>query len=53
MKLLRMKGSKYKEKIYFKHFIYLPSKFLKILKWKKGEELDVKMENDKIIISKK
>ena len=53
MKIVQIKNSKYKNKEYFKYLVFLPSKIMKSFKWKKGDELETEIKEDKLIISKK
>ena len=53
MKLIKQHGRKYKDKDYFKYIIVIPNKLLKQLKWKKGDYLNAKIKNNKLIIEKK
>ncbi len=52
MKLIKQKGRNYKDKEYFKYIVVIPNKILEKLNWKGGENLDVKVKRDKLIIEK-
>ena len=53
MRLIQQKSRVYKGKAYYKFFIVIPSKVLKKLGWKGGQELEVETKKDKLIIEKK
>lgn len=52
MRLLSHVSRKYKGKEYEKSWIVLPSKLLKELHWKTGQDLEAEVNHDNLIISK-
>ena len=52
MKLQNQISRKYKDTEYEKFLIILPSKIIKKLGWKAGEELDTEIKNNKLEIKK-
>lgn len=52
MRLITQKSRDYNGKAYYKFLIVTPSKILKALGWKGGEELEAEVKNNKLIISK-
>ena len=53
MRLIPQKSRVYKGKAYYKFFIVIPSKVLKKLGWRGGQELEAETKKDKLIIEKK
>ena len=53
MKLIANKSDQHKGKEYFKYLAVIPSKIVKVLGWKGGEELEAEVDGDKLIIKKK
>lgn len=53
MKLLGQKSREYKGVEYFKFWTVIPNKLIEKLGWKKGEELEAKIEGEKLVIEKK
>ena len=53
MQLLSQISRKYKNKEYEKYWIVLPKKSINTIGWKKGQELDYKITQQTIIITKK
>ena len=53
MRLIPQKSRVYKGKAYYKFFIVIPSKIIKKLGWKGGEELEAETKKDKLIIEKR
>lgn len=53
MKVIKEKSREYKGKEYFKYKVNLPERILKEAKIKYGEELEVEVKNNEIIIRKK
>jgi bifunctional DNA-binding transcriptional regulator/antitoxin component of YhaV-PrlF toxin-antitoxin module len=51
MKLQKQSVGKIKNKEYSKYVIVLPSKAIKELQWKEGEELKAEVRENKLIIS--
>ncbi|MBI3051540.1 AbrB/MazE/SpoVT family DNA-binding domain-containing protein [Candidatus Woesearchaeota archaeon] len=52
MRLIPQKSRDYKGKAYYKFFIVVPSKIMKQLGWKGGEELEAEVKDKKLIIEK-
>jgi hypothetical protein len=52
MKLIKQSGRVYQDKEYFKYILVVPNKIIKKLGWKGGEDLNAKIDNDKITIEK-
>ncbi|MBU0758486.1 MAG: AbrB/MazE/SpoVT family DNA-binding domain-containing protein [Nanoarchaeota archaeon] len=52
MKLLGQVSRKYGDKEYLKHWVVVPSKLIEKLGWKAGDELEVEMDDDKLVIKK-
>ncbi|MFA5303451.1 MAG: AbrB/MazE/SpoVT family DNA-binding domain-containing protein [Candidatus Nanoarchaeia archaeon] len=50
MKLQKQSTGKQGNKEYSKYVIVLPSKAIKSLEWKEGEELEYEIEGNKLII---
>jgi len=53
MKILKEKSREYKGQAYYKFKVNLPEVLLKRSRLKAGDELDVDVENGKIILKKK
>ena len=53
MRLIPQKSRAYKGKAYYKFLIVIPSKVIKKLGWKGGEELEAETKKNKLIIEKK
>lgn len=56
MKLQKVKVMKYKDQDYFKYQISINPKIIKILGWKAGMHIDMKIEHgkeDKLILTKR
>jgi|GEM_PF-786647 len=45
------KGRKGKE--YWRHFVVIPKALIDALGWKKGDELEFRLEKDKVILKRK
>jgi len=52
MKLQSQISRKYKETEYKKFWIILPSKMIEKIGWETGQDLDTKIEKNKLIIKK-
>ena len=52
MKLTKQWSRDYGDKEYHKYLVVLPSKIIKELGWKGGEDLEAETKNDKLIITK-
>ena len=52
MRLIKQKGRDYGEKEYFKFLVVVPSKLIKLLGWKGGEDLDAEVKGNNLIIKK-
>ena len=52
MRLLSQKSSEYQGKGYRKFWIVIPNKLIEKLGWKGGEDLDVEVKKDKLIIER-
>lgn len=52
MRLQSQVSREYKGKKYEKFWVVLPSKLVNKLKWKSGEELEVEINDNKLIIEK-
>ncbi|MBI2508040.1 AbrB/MazE/SpoVT family DNA-binding domain-containing protein [Candidatus Woesearchaeota archaeon] len=52
MRLLSQKHSEYKGKKYEKFWVVIPSKIIGKLGWKRGQDLEAKVKEDKLIIVK-
>ena len=52
MRLLSQKSREYKDKEYRKYWVIIPNKLIEKLGWKQGEELEVEITDDKLIIEK-
>ena len=50
MRLLSQISRKVGDTEYEKFWVVIPSKILEILKWKKGQELDTEIKDNKLII---
>ena len=53
MKLQSQVSRRYEDKEYIKYWVVIPSKILKMLKWKSGQELEPEVKDGKLIIKKK
>ena len=53
MKLLSQTSREYQGKKYKKFWVVISTKIIEKLGWKKGEELDTNINEDKLIIEKK
>mgnify|MGYP001562929883 CR=1 FL=1 len=53
MRLQSQISRKYGDTEYRKSWVVIPSKILKLLKWKTGEELEPEVKEGKLIIKKK
>ncbi|MEK6963621.1 MAG: AbrB/MazE/SpoVT family DNA-binding domain-containing protein [Nanoarchaeota archaeon] len=52
MHLLSQKHFEYKGKPYFKYWVIIPNLIIKKLGWKMGDDLEVEIKGDKVIIKK-
>ena len=52
MRLIHQKSRDYKGKSYYKFLIVIPSKIVKALGWKGGEDLEAEVKGDKLVIEK-
>ena len=52
MRLLSQKHAEYKGKEYEKFWVVIPSKIIKKLGWKKGQELKAEDKGGKLVIEK-
>ncbi|MBI2108434.1 AbrB/MazE/SpoVT family DNA-binding domain-containing protein [Candidatus Woesearchaeota archaeon] len=52
MILIKQKGRDYGNKEYFKYIVVIPNRIIRGVGWKGGEELDVELKGDKLIIEK-
>ena len=52
MKLIKQHGRKYGDKDYYKFLTVIPNKVIGKLGWKGGEELNVEVKGEKLIIKK-
>ena len=52
MRLLSQISREYKGKNYKKFWIVVPNKLIEKLGWKKGQELEAEVKNEKLIIKK-
>jgi hypothetical protein len=52
MRLLSQKHAEYKGKEYEKFWMVVPSKIVKKLGWKKGQELKAEVEGKKLVVEK-
>ncbi len=52
MRLIPQKSRDYHGKAYYKFLIVVPSKIIKTLGWKGGEELEAEVKDKKLIIEK-
>lgn len=52
MRLQSQVSREYKETKYEKFWVVLPSKIVKKLNWKSGQELEAEVKGDKLIIEK-
>lgn len=52
MRLQSQVSREYKGNKYEKYWVVLPSKLVEKLKWKSGEELEVEIKDNKLIIEK-
>ena len=50
VKLQKHFAYEYKDKKHYKHVIVIPEEAITKLKWKAGQELDVEVKNDKLIV---
>ena len=50
MRLLSHVSRKYKDKQYEKYWVVIPKWIVEKLKWKKGDDLEVDVRGDKLII---
>lgn len=52
MRLIEQKSRNYGDKEYFKYIVVLPSKIVKQLGWKAGEDLEVEVQGKKLVIER-
>ena len=52
MRLIKQKGRDYGDKEYFKFIVVIPNKIIEKLGWKGGEDLEIDVKGDKIVIEK-
>ncbi len=52
MKLLKEKSRTYKGTNYYKYKVNIPEKVIRAARWKDKQEVDVKVDGEKIILSK-
>ena len=52
MRLIKQHGRKYGDKDYFKFIVVIPNKLIEKLGWKGGEDLEVEVKGDKLVIEK-
>lgn len=52
MRLLSQISRQYKGNEYRKFWVVIPNKIIEKLKWKTGEDLEVEVKGDKIVIEK-
>ena len=53
MKIQSQKAYEYKGKDHFKSWVILKDKYLKQLDWKKGDELEVEIKGNSLVLTKK
>ena len=52
MRLIKQKGRDYGTKEYFKFLVIIPNKLIQRLGWKGGEDLEVDVKDNKLLIKK-
>ena len=52
MRLLSHKSREYKGKEYEKYWIVIPNKLVEKLGWKRGQDLEAEVKEDKLVIEK-
>ena len=52
MRLIKQHGRKYGDKDYFKFIVVIPNKLIEKLGWKGGEDWEVEVKGDKLVIEK-
>ena len=52
MRLQSQISREYKDQQYEKFWVVIPSKIVKELKWKSGEELEAEVKGDKLVIER-
>ena len=52
MRLIKQHGRKYEGKDYYKYIVVIPNKIIEKVGWKGGEDLDIEVKKDKVIIEK-
>ncbi len=52
MRLIKQHGRKYGDKDYYKYIVVIPNKIIEEVGWKGGEDLDIEVKKDKVIIEK-
>ncbi len=52
MRLIKQHGRKYGDKDYYKYIVVIPNKIIEKVGWKGGEDLEIEVKGDKLIIEK-